>query len=581
MGVATSIGVLCLVGVGVCAPMYWYGAPNGDDMVTALLWMKHFTFQLTHGDLYPRWLMDMNRGAGSPAFYFYAPLPFYIISVPALGLSRFQLTTQLAWGDSLLLTMSGLSFYLTSRRRHTDFAAVSASVLYMLLPYHFETDIWGRQDLGELTNYIWMPMVLFYADEILAGRDAVVGFAISYGLMVFTHLPSTLLFSICLGGYVLVSIRAGEWLTCLRRFSLAICIGLLLGGLYWVPALFNRDYIHAEAWSTWSYDFHLWFFPIPDLQVFRGNVSLRSTDIRMFTAVGISSGLFFCCWFVRLFQSGITLFQRSRRYLAMMLLALFLMTSWSTVVWENMPLLGKVQFPWRLAMVVDLLTATYFLYVVDDGGRLTWYSASAMVICVLALVSRFMASDLKQQLDPFYDPSLLSIREAFVRDGVDAPEYSTRWSLYDRDAPDNSAYLGHRNPLVFNSGHGSISIRRWHPRDIKLDVSLGEPTELSVRQFYFPNWSAAIDARTRIAVMPDKNNGLIALFLPRGKYSVDIKLEPLPTELSGATLTSAGTLTVLGTIAWQTTRRRRYCRIEVTNLTSARGCREDHLGTFL
>ena len=33
--------------------------------------------QLWSGELYPRWLLGMNSGFGSPTFFVYGPLPYY------------------------------------------------------------------------------------------------------------------------------------------------------------------------------------------------------------------------------------------------------------------------------------------------------------------------------------------------------------------------------------------------------------------------------------------------------------------------------------------------------------------------
>lgn len=53
----------------------------GHDFFFHVMFSHHFTEQLWQGDLYPRWMQQMNAGFGSPIFFFYAPLPYYITSL--------------------------------------------------------------------------------------------------------------------------------------------------------------------------------------------------------------------------------------------------------------------------------------------------------------------------------------------------------------------------------------------------------------------------------------------------------------------------------------------------------------------
>ena len=98
----------------------------------------------------------------------------------------------------------------------------------MLLPYHFEINLWRRQDIGELANYIWMPLILYYTEKMFDGRHAFAGLAVSYALMMLSHLPSALLFSICLGCFVIVLLWTRHAWRYLPRFVSAIIVGILL-----------------------------------------------------------------------------------------------------------------------------------------------------------------------------------------------------------------------------------------------------------------------------------------------------------------------------------------------------------------
>ena len=74
----TCLALVAVVATLICLPTFIYGAPYGHDTVYHMVYLSDFTAQLRDGDWYPRWLTHLNGGAGSPAFFFYAPVPFYI-----------------------------------------------------------------------------------------------------------------------------------------------------------------------------------------------------------------------------------------------------------------------------------------------------------------------------------------------------------------------------------------------------------------------------------------------------------------------------------------------------------------------
>src|SRR5882672_9647668 len=77
------IVVIPAAGLILTIPALVYGIPffSDDGVSHHALWYIHFSTQLWAGDLYPRWLMGMNEGLGSPVFYYYPPVPFFLTSL--------------------------------------------------------------------------------------------------------------------------------------------------------------------------------------------------------------------------------------------------------------------------------------------------------------------------------------------------------------------------------------------------------------------------------------------------------------------------------------------------------------------
>lgn len=549
--------LIALLAAAACAPMLLYGASNGHSIEYNLVWLKNFSAQLALGDVYPRWLMDMNSGAGSPVFYFYAPLPFYILSIPALVFSGCKLIVQLAIGEWLMIAFSGMAFYYFAKHKFSTRIALLSATFYMLLPYHFEIDLWQRQDIGELTNYIWMPLALYYTERLIAGKRAIGGLAITYGLMMLTHLPSTLLFSIALGFYLLVlAWRRHHW-RFIVHFAAAIALGIGLTGLYWVPALFSEQYIHTDQLWSAVFDFHRWFYPVHGESLDAGQDDAFA--LRLFAMIALTSAMFVLCW-LNAYRWRHVL-GRSALFSCLMLVgvAWFLMSPYSQTVWETVPELWKVQFPWRIAMVLDLATAMAMLHSLhcleqhhDRISLLVVASVTGLLLYALA------SADVLHELDPFDSAGWIVSRDQSVLEGVDAPEYSTAWNPTDPENEDNP--LLNVGPLSYDGARGKVSVTQWSPRSIALSINLQQATTLRIRQYYYPNWQAESSLSGPLALQADQATGLLTLQAPAGQYRLRLRLQPLPQEIVGGALSAAGVLMLLGGV-W----RQRRVRLRVHN----------------
>jgi hypothetical protein len=531
---------LALLAGAVCAPMLFYGAPNGHSIEYNLVWLQNFASQLAVGDVYPRWLMDMNGGAGSPVFYFYAPLPFYLLSMPALLLPAHTLGVQLAVGEWLIIALSGISFFWVAKSRFSTRSAFISALFYMLLPYHFEIDLWLRQDLGELCNYIWMPLALHFSERLIAGQHAIRALALTYALMLLSHLPSTLLFSIAMGFYLLsLAWRRHHW-RFIAHFTAAICLGILLSGLYWLPALFSQQYIRTDQLWSAVFDFHRWFYPLHGEPLDPGVEDPFAQ--RLFAMIGLTTVMFSLCWLNAYRWRHVIGRQALLSCLLLVAIAWFLMSPYSRVIWETVPELWKVQFPWRISLVLDVATAIALLHSLH-GWELHRDRISCVVLAVVAglLLYSLSSASIWQRLDPFDSPSWVSSRDQAVREGVDAPEYSTNWNPHDPE--DESNPLLNSAQLLYTQANGTVSILRWAPRLIVLQLDLQHATALRIRQFYYPNWHAETP-QGALALQADPATGLLLLQAPAGRYTLSVHMRPLMQEWLG------GLLSVLGLGIW-------------------------------
>ena len=75
------ICIIVMFGLIATIPVMSSRILYGHDILYHLAFSKSFLEQFWNGDLYPRWMLQMNNGFGSPSFFFYPPIPYYFTSL--------------------------------------------------------------------------------------------------------------------------------------------------------------------------------------------------------------------------------------------------------------------------------------------------------------------------------------------------------------------------------------------------------------------------------------------------------------------------------------------------------------------
>jgi hypothetical protein len=245
-------------------------------------------------------------------------------------------------------------------------------------------------------------------------------------------------------------------------------------------------------------------------------------------------------------------------WLAFVLSAWFLMTPLSGPLWHALPTLQKVQFPWRVAVILDFAVSTTAVLAMRNLGtpRNPWANAAAalsvgLVAFTLVLAGRSALNHLALSRNAAHQAEIVTMLGL----GIDADEYIPHGvALKPEDVRDA---LDSMPPVRLVDGSGKLDVVRWDPRRIRLQAELEAPAEGVVRQFYFPGWRAqSSDPKREIAIDRVALTGVMRLRLPKGRYEIDLTLEHLREEKLGALFTLAGALGLTIVSFWQRARRR-------------------------
>ena len=308
----------------------------------------------------------MFEGLGGPAFYFYPPLAFWVdalLSVVTFNTLSLSYRLSLTW---LVILWGGLGLAMHAwLRQQTGNGRIAlwGAIAYMAAPYHL-LDHYLRGAFAEFTVYVFLPLVL------LSIRRPVL-LAFSYAGLVAAHLPVALLISVTvLPAYLLFRLRKPvEWLGA----AAGGLLGLGLAAIYILPALTLQRWISADQFWTQFYQIENWYLLAYDLWPELAGHVHRYLLGRRLGDTGAGDLPFFR-------KRGDAFF-----WGAVALACFLLMTGLFPWFWQ-LPEVAKVQFPYRLLVVVEFAVITAFCHV-----RPTRLQRGPVYPWTLRLLRRFRA----------------------------------------------------------------------------------------------------------------------------------------------------------------------------------------------
>lgn len=551
--------LVCAAGLLFGALPLWRGVPVWGDTLFHAMWYTNFSAQLLAGELYPRWLINLNGGLGSPVFFFYAPLPYYI-TTPFTFLMPGGIygTLHLGASAALAVMVSGLTAYLWLKENAGAKAATVAAVLYMLMPYHLAVDLYTRDAFGEVWAFVWMPLMLYFVRRISSGgsKFAAPGLALAYAALITTHLPSTLIFSpvaLCYAFFVSEPGRSRG-----RAALLAACgmsLGAGLASIYLLPAMLNQEFVSLGDMLPEHY--HERWLRLTDF-------NLRLIEGRVAVAFLLTAGVVVCAFIMArgdALAKDDAAFKRERAFwMSVAAACVLLMTAPGGFAWRIVTPLQAIQFPWRFNAVLCVAAAAMIAEGVRSVGRVrppgAVKLAASTVGCALVLgwvvftvhVARKEFPSLRRGSPAGMDANYFKRLEQ----GRDAPEYrpATAASTQTEDFAKLLSRICREGERLAKAcvveGTGAITVGRWQPREIALRVETAGGVALNVNQFYYPGWAAYVDGRAH-PLAPSQPDGLLHLTLPPGAHELKLRLEKTRPETSGEVISAAS---VVALLAW-------------------------------
>ncbi len=421
MKTAAPLAVIAAAAVLVWAPTLVIAAP-GDSFSYDLNWAAQFGALVRGGDPYPRWLPGSFGGLGSPTFYFYPPLSFWVAAlVGAASGGALGAAMQVKLATLALISGSGWAMFAWLRALTTPTRALIGALAYLVAPYHLD-DHYLRGAFAELAAFVAIPVLALGMEQtVRAVRSGPLLLAAGWAALIFAHLPIAMLTGALLvpplGLYALW--RSQRRLAFVATAGAAFAVGTAVAAIYLVPALQLQDAISADYW--WSARFQAadrlltnpiaWSLP---LEPFFGAIS--------FAEAALAAWIGWLAWRTR----DVTL----RFWAGVTVLVFAAVTGLLPGFW-SLPLLAKAQFPWRAMTIQDFA----FVTLIALAPRNAMPIAPAVFVALALGNAAALARDLAA--GPAATRTLAGYGAASFPTDADAPEYLPRGML--RIGPDGPA----------------------------------------------------------------------------------------------------------------------------------------------
>jgi hypothetical protein len=453
------------------------------------------------GQIIPRWAGSLNFNYGTPVFIFYYPLPGYLASI--LHLSGINLENSFKLLIALSFIGAPLTFYLWAKSLFKEEIAFAGALFYGFAPYHF-LDLYVRGDVAESLAFIFVPLVLLFIEKLMQKfelKNVLYG-AISYGLLILSHNGVSLMFSPIFFVYIFLRSRnKGRMISSITM----MLFGLAASSFFWLPALYEAKFTNGNLFIGNMYKDH--FVTINQLISsgwgFGADVTKQG---------GLSPQIGVLYW-IMVLGSLVILFKKRGRsmisyWLVVFFFAAFISLPMSSLIWEQLPLIKKFEFPWRFTGLSSFAACVLSCYVLSSIKS----RKKMMGILIVLLISSISFAKINQIVhhnDEYY--------HVFTGTTYFHGEASPIWT-----AGDPGKYA--KAPVEVIGGKGLIEDLKKKSQIHTYVVDAKDPMSILDNTIYFPGWKVFIDGQMVPIQFQDPNHrGLITFLVPKGKHIIKIE----------------------------------------------------------
>ena len=540
--------ILLLAAAVATAPQLWRGNSCGHDFDIHLVSWFDCLNSWRHGVVYPQWTPSPNYGAGEPRFLFYPPLTWMLGAALGVVLPWHFVPIVLTF---LLLAATGLATRALALLALPDATATLAGCAAVFSGYALFT-AYERSAFGEMAGF-WIPLLLLLIlrNRNPAGslwRGAFDGSATPLALVVagawLSNAPLGVMASYLLAAVALVlAVLHRSWGPIVRA-AVAAGLGIGLAAFYLVPAAFEQRWVDIRQATDDPglkiENSFLFGHPIGALLALH-DLELTRVSIIAVAMVGIALAGFAVAGRRKTLPAD-------RRWwipLALIPVAVILLEHpVSLPVWNLLPKLRFLQFPWRWLVVLEAPMAIFFAAAVWPGALARRWVRIAVAAACAAVFLASTAIAAIYFFQPCDDEDAVAPMLSVYRSGAGFEGVSE----YAPANADNSIVAtGLPDACLVTNPHTTLGVvdtpdanpdwwveqgscdatysaapkaTQANPEHLHFSVVLPHAGTLILRLSTYPAWRITLNGRPATS-LTERDDGLIAVAVPQGPMNLD------------------------------------------------------------
>ena len=362
-----------------------------------------------HGIPYPHWAPSANYGAGEPRFVFYSPLTWMMGAALGAFLPWTWVPIALSF---LLLAGTGLATRALARQALNEGAATLAGCVALFSGYSLFT-AYERTAFAELAGGVWIPLVLLFAlrsskapdvakSEHHQSAGSIAGLAIAIAGCWLSNPTVGVMGCYLLAAAALVVFGLERSSAKLLRTAAGAVLGMGLVAVYLVPASWEQRWvdIHQATQDKGETPEYSWLFAVHnDPALAYHDVVLHTVSTIAILMIGVALCALFLCWL-----RG-RLPEKARWWVPLALIpvaVLLLQSPFSRPLWNLLPDLRFLQFPWRWLVVLEApmgIFAAAAIWPRNSTHHLQRFAIAAAAGAVFLTLTTWAEKDLFQVCD--------------------------------------------------------------------------------------------------------------------------------------------------------------------------------------
>jgi len=462
--------------------------------------------ELVRGQFPVRWLHDLGNSGGYPLFNFYPPLIYYLSAGLVLAGSHPLHAVKLVFMFSYLVASLGMYAFIYRLAKSPVVAGLGA--LLFITSVYFNYNTYTRGALAELAGMALIPWVFLSLEVIFESKRSVISiitFSLMMTVLLYTHAITAIGVIIFIGLRILIAHFQGKlhnW----KRLLWAAGLTLGLSASFTLPLVLERNLVSYQQTQLVTAGYLNGFVRFVQLMWLPMSSSPQPS-------IGIGLVTLFIFSLVMSVVASKKSIKKSHPYLIFSLLGLavsvFLISPLSQLLWQFLPFLKLMQFPYRFLTLATFFICTSIVLILTRFKFLPLITLFFLLPIVIYSQKAYYVTTGYYFTDTFLAEDECSTttwqQELLPRSVTDCLPKGTS------DLTSSSSSVDVGSAQVLDSGKVIVT-------------GSSDGGDLIINRYAYPDWQATLNDLS-VELMTQPYTGLIMISIPPGEFTFELSLD--------------------------------------------------------